>query len=84
MIPSLSVVLPIKTACLGMCHGPTVGFFPLGTLGKPISVKLSFLCFYPSLSNSSLIILELIPADFLWLVENVAYLPILLFKGNRI
>lgn len=40
MIPSLSVVLPIKTACLGMCHVPTMGFLPPGTLGKPISVKL--------------------------------------------
>lgn len=38
MIPGLSVVLPIKIACLGMCHSRPMGFFPVGTLEKFISV----------------------------------------------
>lgn len=74
MIPSLSVVLPIKTACLGMCHCPTVGFFPLGMREKSISIKFisSFAFLIPSLPNSSLIVPELVKGDFLFLMQNVA------------
>lgn len=72
MIPSLSAVLPIKLACLGMCHYPTMGFFSLGTLEKSINVKLlfSFSSFTHSLPNSSLLFSELIQEDFLSLVKN--------------
>lgn len=87
MIPSLSsVVLPIKTACLGMCHCPTMGFFSLGTLKKSISAQFisSFDFLISSLPNFSLIVPELVQGDFLSLVENVAQLLILSFKEKRI